>query len=31
VRYQRQALRENESMQGSGDALASIFAPAPGG
>ncbi|PHX41425.1 hypothetical protein AO354_18500 [Pseudomonas syringae pv. syringae] len=31
VRYQRQALRENESMQGSSEALASIFAPAPGG
>ncbi|RML85629.1 Flagellum-specific ATP synthase FliI, partial [Pseudomonas savastanoi pv. glycinea] len=31
VRYQRQGLRDNESMQGSGEALASIFAPAPGG
>ena len=31
VRYQRQGLRENVSLQGSGDALAAVFGPAPGG
>jgi flagellum-specific ATP synthase len=31
VRYQRQGLRDNESMQSSGEALAAVFGPAPGG